>query len=60
MMLKNKNILYTAITRAKELVVLVGTEIQLKGMIQNISHARRNSGLIHMFKIIEEAFKEDK
>jgi len=57
-MLRNKNILYTAITRAKELVVLVGTEIQLKGMIGNISHAKRNSGLIYMFKMIEEAFKE--
>ncbi len=59
-MLRNKNILYTAITRAKSLVVLVGTEIQLKGMIQNVSHARRNSGLIYMFKLIEEVFKEDK
>lgn len=59
-MLKNKNILYTGITRARELVVLVGTEIQLKGMIQNVSHAKRNSGLIHMFKLIEDAFKEEK
>lgn len=57
-MLRNKNILYTAITRAKSLVVLVGTEIQLKGMIDNISHAKRNSGLMYMFKLIEDAFKE--
>ena len=57
-MLRNKNILYTAITRAKSLVVLVGTEIQLKSMIENISHVKRNSGLTYMFKLIEEAFKE--
>lgn len=57
-MLRNKNILYTAITRAKALVVLVGTDIQLKSMIDNISHAKRNSGLIHMFKLIESAFQE--
>lgn len=57
-MLRNKNILYTAITRARKLVVLVGTEMQLKGMIQNISHVKRNSGLIQMFKLIEDAFKE--
>lgn len=57
-MLRNRNILYTAITRAKALVVLVGLETQLNGMITSISNIRRNSGLSYMFKMVTEAFKE--
>lgn len=57
-MLRNRNILYTAITRAKALVVLVGMESQLQGMITSISNIQRNSGLSYMFKMVTEAFKE--
>jgi exodeoxyribonuclease V alpha subunit len=56
-MLRNKNILYTAITRAKSLVVLVGSEMQLHHMINNISSTKRNSGLIYMFNLVKEAYQ---
>lgn len=44
-MLLTRNILYTAITRAKSLVVLVGTEDYLKQMIDNNKIVERYSGL---------------
>lgn len=46
-MLMSRNILYTAVTRAKELVVLVGSREILKKMIENNSINRRNSSLAH-------------
>ncbi|MFW5648205.1 MAG: AAA family ATPase [Candidatus Alkaliphilus sp. MAG34] len=44
-MLLTRNILYTAITRATSLVVLVGTESYLKRMIDNNKIVERYSGL---------------
>ena len=44
-MLANRNLLYTAITRAKTGVVLVGQPRILCGMVDNDSMVRRNSGL---------------
>ncbi len=44
-MLLTRNILYTAITRAKSLVVLVGTEDYMKQMIDNNKIVERYSGL---------------
>ncbi len=44
-MLLTRNILYTAITRAKSLVVLVGTKEYLKRMIDNNKIVERYSGL---------------
>lgn len=44
-MLLTRNLLYTAITRAKSLVVLVGTESYLKRMIDNNKIVERYSGL---------------
>lgn len=41
-----KNLLYTAITRAKEMVILVGTEESVVKMIKNTSKAKRYSGLL--------------
>ncbi len=43
--LMNRNILYTAVTRAKKLVVLVGTEDTLHAFIRNNSTVSRYSGL---------------
>lgn len=43
--LMNRNILYTAVTRAKKLVVLVGTEDTLHSFISNNSTVSRYSGL---------------
>ncbi len=43
--LMNRNILYTAVTRAKKIVVLVGTEDTLQTFIRNNSTVSRYSGL---------------
>ncbi|MBQ8827817.1 MAG: ATP-dependent RecD-like DNA helicase [Clostridia bacterium] len=44
-MLMTRNLLYTAITRAKKMVVLVGTEKCIKSMIDNNSEVFRYTGL---------------
>ncbi|MDD6156634.1 MAG: ATP-dependent RecD-like DNA helicase [Lachnospiraceae bacterium] len=44
-MLMNRNLLYTAVTRAKKCVTLVGDEATFDMMIQNNMEARRYSGL---------------
>lgn len=44
-MLMTRNLIYTGVTRAKELIVLVGMKQALYGMINNNTIARRNSGL---------------
>lgn len=43
--LTNRNLLYTAVTRAKEMVVLVGNEESIKYMVDNCFNARRHSSL---------------
>ena len=44
-MLLTRNLLYTGITRARELVVLVGTQNYLKRMVDNNEIIQRYSGL---------------
>ncbi len=44
-LLMNKNLLYTAVTRAKRLVVLIGKQGNIYYMIQNKSSAKRNTML---------------
>ena len=44
-MLLTRNLLYTAVTRARSLVVLVGTEDYLKQMVDNNQIVQRYSGL---------------
>ncbi len=44
-MLINRNLFYTAVTRAKNLVVLVGSESIIKKMIENDKQLTRYSGL---------------
>jgi exodeoxyribonuclease V alpha subunit len=53
-MLLSRNVLYTAITRAKELVVLVGDERYLHEMIRNNNNRERHSGLGQFFKMYKE------
>jgi exodeoxyribonuclease V alpha subunit len=54
-MLLNKNLLYTAVTRARELVVLVGMEKYLSMMIKNEGSLNRNSGLgFRLKRIMDE------
>lgn len=54
-MLMNRNILYTAITRAKKCVTMVGDADIFYSMVDNTSQAKRYSGLSAR---IEEAFRE--
>lgn len=51
-MLINRNLLYTAVTRAKKCVTIVGDEQTFYEMIQNNSQQRRYSGLRD--RIVEE------
>lgn len=44
-MLMNRNILYTAVTRARKCVCVVGSEETVRRMIDNIREAERYSGL---------------
>jgi exodeoxyribonuclease V alpha subunit len=49
-MLLTRNLLYTGITRSKELVVLVGKEEYLEEMINNNNESKRYSGLCGKLK----------
>ena len=44
-MLMTRNLLYTAVTRAKKLVVLVGNYEAVKGMVGNNREVNRYTGL---------------
>lgn len=44
-MLMTRNVLYTGITRAKKLLVIVGMEKVIEMMIQNVDVKKRNTGL---------------
>ena len=44
-MLLTRNLLYTAITRAKKLLVILGGKNTIDFMIQNIDSKKRNTGL---------------
>jgi exodeoxyribonuclease V alpha subunit len=48
--LATRNLLYTAVTRAKEAVVLVGSEDRLRQMVDNNQTTRRYSGLATRLK----------
>ena len=44
-MLFNRNLLYTAVTRAKQCVVIVGSEATIRRMVDNANEQKRYSGL---------------
>ena len=44
-MLYTRNLLYTGVTRAKELLIILGKETLLSRMIDNIDTKKRNTGL---------------
>ena len=56
MMLLNRNLLYTGITRARQYVVLVGDDGVVRQMIANNQQTKRNSGLklriMEMFSVM--------
>ena len=51
-MLLTRNLLYTGITRAKKLLIIIGTDNVVDYMIQNVDSKKRNTGLKQ--KLIEE------
>ena len=46
-MLLTRNSLYTGITRAKKLLIIVGSERVVNYMIQNVDSKKRNTGLAY-------------
>ena len=49
-MLMNRNLLYTAVTRAKKCVTLVGDDRTFQGMVANVSEQKRYTGLGYFIK----------
>ena len=49
-MLMTRNLLYTGITRAKKLLIIVGMEKVVQYMIQNVDSKKRNTGLEYKMK----------
>ena len=49
-MLITRNLLYTGITRAKKLLVIVGIDKVVDFMIQNVEVKKRNTGLEYKMK----------
>lgn len=54
-MLMNRNLLYTAVTRAKEMVILVGSEISIRNMTMNTRSDDRFTGLCERLGEIKKA-----
>ena len=54
-MLFNRNLLYTAVTRARKCVTIVGSEEMVRSMIDNVNEQRRYSSLdIRLTEMMEE------
>ncbi len=53
-MLATRNLIYTAVTRAKKMVILVGDESSVQRMIENDHKALRYTGLCEMYRIFKE------
>ena len=51
-MLLTRNLLYTGLTRAKKLLILIGNDNVVKFMIQNADTKIRNTGLEYKLKMI--------
>ncbi|NLK39900.1 MAG: ATP-binding domain-containing protein, partial [Clostridiales bacterium] len=49
-MLLTRNLLYTAVTRAKSMVILVGRRSIVEQMVRNNRHILRYTGLVRMLK----------
>ena len=49
-MLLTRNLLYTGITRAKKLLILLGNKNIVESMIRNVEIKKRNTGLEYKLK----------
>lgn len=52
-MLLTRNLLYTGITRAKKMLIIIGAEKVIEFMIQNVDSKKRNTGLEYKMKQID-------
>ena len=52
-MLLTRNLLYTGITRAKKLLIILGENQVVEYMIQNVDSKKRNTGLLYKLQNIE-------
>lgn len=57
--LMNRNLLYTGITRAKELVVVIGSQRALMNMINNVDSTKRHTGLKRRIQAITDMQKNN-
>ena len=57
-MLLTRNLLYTGITRARKLLILIGSDKVIGYMIQNVDSKKRNTGLEYKIKKINKEEKE--
>ena len=46
-----RNLFYTALTRAKSLLILVGTRESIQAMVENDKKMLRYSGLVHFLSV---------
>ena len=53
-MLLTRNLLYTGITRAKKLLIIISQDRIIQGMLQNSDTKKRNTGLTYKLKHIYE------
>ena len=53
-MLLTRNLLYTGITRAKKLLIIISTDKIIDFMIQNIDSKKRNTGLEYKIRMLEK------
>ena len=58
-MMLQRNLLYTAITRGKQLVIVIGMEKAVAMAVKNNESIERYSGLTEHFRIIEELMSGD-
>ena len=49
-MLLTRNLLYTGITRAKKLLIIIGNKRVVDFMIKNVDSKKRNTGLEYKMK----------
>lgn len=50
-MLLTRNLLYTGITRAKKLLIVIGSENIVHFMIKNVDSKKRNTGLEYKMRL---------
>lgn len=53
-MLLTRNLLYTGMTRAKKLLIIIGNKNIIEFMIRNADSKKRNTGLQYKLKIMSK------